>query len=157
MNYVNLSELGTVAVDTATVIYTATIWHQLSNESRDLLYTFVLSSKEDYFLTPGENLQPPTAGSKSPRTGGAWPKCLHEEYAAQIRERILLGHLVCSKEILEKILESNTSLILESEKVTKIGNLYKIFLSNFLLICNSNAAKENLGNPKILAALVTTS
>ena len=69
----------------------------------------------------------------------------------------MLGHLVCPKEIPEKILESNTLLILESESVTEIGALHKIFLSNFLLICNSNVAKEKLENPEILAALVTTS
>ena len=57
----------------------------------------------------------------------------------------------------EKILESNVLLILESESVTEIGALYKVFLSNFILIFESKTAKEKLEKPKILAALVTAS
>ena len=57
----------------------------------------------------------------------------------------------------EKILESNILLILESESVTEIGALYKVFLSNFILIFESKTAKEKLEKPKILAALVTAS
>ena len=57
----------------------------------------------------------------------------------------------------EKILESNILLILESESVTEIGALYKVFLSNFILTFESKTAKEKLEKPKILAALVTAS
>ena len=45
-----------------------------------------------------ENLEPNSAGLKSSRTRGVWHKSLEEPHSAQIKERSLLGHFVCSEE-----------------------------------------------------------
>ena len=61
-----------------------------------------------------------------------WLKSFEDDYAAQVRVRSLLGHLVCSEEIPADILELNIFRILESENVTDIGALHEI--SKFILI-----------------------
>ena len=107
---------------------------------KNLAYTSVLPSKEDYFLIFGGK-KPPTAGWKSSQTGGVWLKSPHEECSAQAREKSLLGHVVCSEEILEKTLGSNIFRILESGSVTSP------------LIIKSKTAKEKSESTEILAAL----
>ena len=54
---------------------------------------------------------------KSLRTRGVWHKSLEELHSAQIKEKSLLGHLVCSEETQRKILESEIFRILEPEGV----------------------------------------
>ena len=60
------------------------------------------------------------------RTGRVWHKAFKEDYAAQIKEKSLLGHIVCPEETQQRILESDILRILESEGVTEIGALYKV-------------------------------
>ena len=55
-------------------------------------------SAEDCALTPEDNLEPNPAGLKNSRTGGLWHKSLEEPYSAQVKEKSLLGHLMCSEE-----------------------------------------------------------
>ena len=85
----------------------------------------------------------------SPRTGGAWNKSLEEAHSAQVKERLLLGHLVCSEKTQKKILESDIFRILKSEGVTEIGALYKVSPSKFVLVFGSKAAKEKLESTEI--------
>ena len=83
------------------------------------------------------------------RTGGVWNKSLEEAHSAQVKERSLLGHLICSKETQKKILESDIFRILKSEGVTEIGALYKVSPSKFVLVFGSKAAKEKLESTEI--------
>ena len=83
------------------------------------------------------------------RTGGVWNKSLEEAHSAQVKERSLLGHLICSEETKKKILESDIFGILKSEGVTEIGALYKVSPSKFVLVFGSKAAKEKLESTEI--------
>ena len=116
---------------------------------KDGIFNFFLPSEEECNSTPEENLEPNSAGLKSSRTGGVWHKSLEESHSAQIKERSLLGHLMCSEETQKKILESDIFRILESEGVTEIGALYKVSPSKFILIFRSKTAKEKLQGTKI--------
>ena len=116
---------------------------------KDGILNFFLSSEEECHSTPEENLEPNSAGLKSSRTGGVWHRSLEESYSAQIKERTLLGHLVCSEEAQKKFLESDIFRILESEGVTEIGALYKVSLSKFILIFGSKTAKDKLQDTEI--------
>ena len=51
---------------------------------------------------------------------------------------------MCSAEVQKKILESDIFHILESERVTEIGALYKAFLLKFILVFGSKTVKEKL-------------
>ena len=113
---------------------------------KDGIHNFFLPSEGD---SPEENLEPNSAGSKSSRTRGAWHKSPEESHSAQVRERSLLGHLVCSEETQKKILESDIFRILDSEGVTEIGALYKVSPSKFVLIFGSKTAKEKLQSTEI--------
>ena len=66
--------------------------------SRNGIFNFVLPSEEDCVQAPEENLEPNSASLKSSRTGGIWHKSLEESHPAQVKEKSLLGHLVCSEE-----------------------------------------------------------
>ena len=88
-----------------------------------------------------ENLEPNSAGLKSSRTRGVWHKSLEESHSAHIKEKSLLGHLVCWEETQRKILESDIFSTLESEGVAEIGALYKVSPSKFVLAFRSKAAK----------------
>ena len=105
--------------------------------------------EEERHSTPKENLEANSAGLKSSRTGGVWHKSLQESHSAQIKERSLLGHLVCSKEAQKKFLESDIFRILESEGVMELGVLYKVSPSKFVLIFGSKMAKEKLQGTEI--------
>ena len=72
-----------------------------------------------------------------------------ELHSAQIKEKSLLGHLVCSEETQRKILESDIFRTPESEGVTEIGALYKVSPSKFVLVFGSKAAKEKLQGTEI--------
>ena len=117
--------------------------------SRNGIFNFVLPSEEDCALAPEENLEPNSAGLKSSRTGGVWHKSLEESHPAQVKEKSLLGHLVCSEETQRKILEPDIFRILGSEGVTEIGALYKVSPSKFVLVFGSKAAKEKLEGTEI--------
>ena len=110
---------------------------------------FFLPSEDECIPTPKENLEPHSAGLKSSRTGGVWHKSLEESHSAQIKERSLLGHIVCSEETQKRILESDIFRILESEAVTEIGALYKVSPSKFALVFGSKTAKEKLQGTEI--------
>ena len=101
---------------------------------KDGIFNFFVPSEEECHSTPEENLEQNSVGLKSSRTGGVWHKSLEESHSAQIKERSLLGHLVCSQETPKKFLESNNFRILESEGVTEMGALYKVSPSKFILI-----------------------
>ena len=60
--------------------------------SRNRIFNFILTSEEDCFLAPGENLEPNSAGLKSSRTRGVWHKSLEESHSGQIKGKSLLGH-----------------------------------------------------------------
>ena len=113
------------------------------------IFNFVLPSEEDCVLDPEENLEPNSAGLKSSRTGGVWHKSLQESDSAQVKEKSLLGHLMCLEETQRKILESDIFRILESEGVTEIDALYKVSPSKFVLVFGSKAAKEKLEGTEI--------
>ena len=68
------------------------------------------------------------------RTGGVWNKSLEEAHSAQVKERSLLGHLVCSEEIQKKDFRIGYLSYSESEGVTEIGTLYKVSPSKFVLV-----------------------
>ena len=112
-------------------------------------FKFDLPLRKDCSLAPGETLEPESSGSKSSRTGGVWYKALEEEYAAQIKKKLLLGHIVCPEDTQQRILESDILRILESEGVTEIGGLYKVSPSKFVLVFGSKASKEKLLNTEI--------
>ena len=101
----------------------------------------ILSSEEDCSPAPVENLEPNSAGLNSSRTIRAWHKSLEESHSALIKEKSLLGHLVCWEETQRKILESDIFSTLESEGVAEIGALYKVSPSKFVLAFRSKAAK----------------
>ena len=100
--------------------------------SKDDIFDFILLSEDDFVWASEENLDPNSAGLASSRTGGVWNKSLEEAHSAQVKERSLLGHLVCSEETQKKILESDIFRILKSEGVTEIGALYKAFSGEFV-------------------------
>ena len=112
--------------------------------SKDGIFNFYLPSEEEANSDPVENLEPNSAGLKSSRTGGVWHKSLEESHSAQIKERTLLGHLLCPEETQKKILESDIFRILGSEEVTGIGALYKVSPSKFVLVFRSKTEKEKL-------------
>ena len=58
---------------------------------------FDLPLQEDCFA-PEENLEPKSAGLKSSRTRRVWHKSLEKTHSCQIKERSLLGHIMCSEE-----------------------------------------------------------
>ena len=66
------------------------------------IFDFILPSEEDSVRSPEENLDPNSAGLKNSRTGGVWNKSLDEAHSAQVKERSLLGHLICSEETQKK-------------------------------------------------------
>ena len=102
--------------------------------SKNGINYFLLPSEEDSVRVSEENLDPNSAGLVNSRTGGVWNKSLEEAHSAQVKERSLLGHLICSKETQKKILESDIFRILKSEGVTEIGALYKVSPSKFVLV-----------------------
>ena len=59
---------------------------------------FILPAEDDSALASEENLEPNSAGLKSSQTRGVWRKSLEESHAAQIKEKSLLGHILCSEE-----------------------------------------------------------
>ena len=69
---------------------------------------FVLA--KEYCFVPEENLEPNSAGLKSSRTRGVRHKSLEENCSAWIKERSLIGHIMC--------LEKNPRKIVESEILT---------------------------------------
>ena len=73
----------------------------IATQEQDIhdMLNFILASEEDCALAPQENLEPNTAGLKSLRTRGLWHKSLGKSRAAQIKERPLSGHILCSEEI----------------------------------------------------------
>ena len=72
---------------------------------------FILPSEEECDLTPEENLEPNSAGLEISRTREVWHKSL-EEFHAQIKEKSLLGRILCSEETQRKIVESDIFRIL---------------------------------------------
>ena len=70
--------------------------------SKNGIFDFILPSEEDSVRAPEENLDPNPAGLMSQRTGGTWNKSLEEAHSAQVKERSLLGHLICSEETQKK-------------------------------------------------------
>ena len=80
--------------------------------SRNGIFSFILPSEEDSVRASEENPDPNSAGLVNSRTGGVWNKSLEEAHSAQVKERSLLGHLICSEETQKKILESNIFRIL---------------------------------------------
>ena len=117
--------------------------------SKNGIFDLILPSEEDSVRAPEEKLDPNSAGLMSQRTGGTWNKSLEEAHSAQVKERSLLGHLVCSEKTQKKILESDIFCILKSEGVTEIGALYKVSPSKFVLVFRSKAAKEKLESTEI--------
>ena len=69
---------------------------------------------------------------------------LEGSHTAKIKERSLLGYIFCSEETQQRILESDIFRILESERVTEIGALYKVSHSMFVLVFGSKTMKEKL-------------
>ena len=110
---------------------------------------FILPSEEDSVRASEENLDSNSTGLKNSRTGEVWNKPLEEAHSAQVKERSLLGHLICSEETQKKILESDIFRILKSEGVIEIGALYKVSPSKFVLVFGSKAAKEKLESTEI--------
>ena len=100
---------------------------------------FVLA-KEDCFALE-ENLEPNSAGLKSLRTRGVRHKSLEENPSAWIKERSLIGHIMCSEEIPQKILESDI--------LTEVGALYEVYPSKFVLVFGSKTPKEKLAGTEI--------
>ena len=117
--------------------------------SNNDIFNFILPSEDDCSLAPDKNLEPNSAGLKSSRTGGVCHNSLEESHAAQINERSLLGHILCSEETRKKILEPDILRILESEGVTEIGAVYKVSPSKFVLVFGSKKAKEKLSGAEI--------
>ena len=70
-----------------------------------------------------------------------WHKVLGEENASQIKEKSLLGHLLCSEVLQKKSFKNRIFFhILETEGITKIWTLYKNSSSKFILIFKSKRA-----------------
>ena len=116
---------------------------------RNSIFIFILPSEEDCNLTPEENLEPNSAGLKSLRTRGVWHESLEESHSAQIKEKSLLGYLVCSEETQKEIIKPDIFRIRESEGITEIGALYKVSPSKFVLVFGSKTAKEKLQGTEI--------
>ena len=117
--------------------------------SKNGISHFILPSEEDSVRASEENLDPNSTGLKNSRTGEVWNKPLEEAHSTQVKERSLLGHLICSEETQKKILESDIFRILKSEGVIEIGALYKVSPSKFVLVFGSKAAKDKLENTEI--------
>ena len=100
----------------------------------------VVLAKEDCFA-PEENLEPNSAGLKSSQTRGVRHKSLEENHSAWIKERSLIGHIMCSEETPKKILESDI--------LTELGALYKVSPSKFVLVFGSKTLKEKLAGTEI--------
>ena len=105
-------------LDAANIVYNqqptniATAEHQ--KQLKNGIFDFILPSEEDSVQFPVENLDPSSAGLRNPRSGGVWNRSLEEAHSAQVKERSLLGHLICSEETQKKILESDIFRILKS-------------------------------------------
>ena len=67
---------------------------------------FILPSEEECALALEENLEPNSAGLKISRTREVWHKSL-EVFHTQIKEKSLLGRILCSEETQRKIVESD--------------------------------------------------
>ena len=102
--------------------------------------TLLVLAKEDCFA-PEENLKPNSAGLKSSRTRRIRHKSLEENHSAWIKERSLIGHIMCSEETPKKILESDI--------LTEVGALYKVSPSKFVLVFGSKTPKEKLAGTEI--------
>ena len=102
--------------------------------------TLLVLAKEDCFA-PEENLKPNSAGLKSSRTRGNRHKSLEENHSAWIKERSLIGHIMCSEETPKKILELDI--------LTEVGALYKVSPSKFVLVFGSKTPKEKLAGTEI--------
>ena len=72
---------------------------------------FILPSEEECDLAPEENLEPKSAGLEISRTREVWHTSL-EVFHAQIKEKSLLGCILCSEETQRKIVESDIFRIL---------------------------------------------
>ena len=144
-NAANLNAANFVYNQQPSNVATAEDLNQLNNG----IFIFILPSEEDSARASEEDLDPNSAGSVNSRTGGVWNKSLEEAHSAEVKERSLLGHLMCSEETQKKILESDIFRILKSEGVTEIGALYKVSPSKFVLVFGSKAAKEKLENTEI--------
>ena len=66
--------------------------------------TLFVLAKEDYFALE-ENLESNSTGLKCSRTRRIRYKSLEENHSAWIKERSLIGHIMCSEETAKKILE----------------------------------------------------
>ena len=102
--------------------------------------TLLVLAKEDCFA-PEENLEPNSAGLKSSWTRGVRRKSLEENHCAWIKERSLIGHIICSEESPKKILESDILI--------EVGALYKVSSSKFVLVFGSKSSKEKLAGTEI--------
>ena len=118
-------------------------------QSKNGIFNFTLPSEEDAVQASEENLEPSSDSLMNTRTGRAWNKSLEEAYSAKIKERSLLGHIICSEGTQKKILESDIFRILKSEGVTEIGALYKVSPSKFALVFGSKTAREKLADTVI--------
>ena len=74
----------------------------------------------------GDNIEPPLAGLKSLQTTGVWHKALEKEHTAQVKEKSLLGHLLCW----------------EVPEIPEISPLYKISSSKLTLIFESKPTSQ---------------
>ena len=118
-------------------------------QSKIGIFNFILPSEEDTVQACEENLEPSSDSLMNTRTGRAWNKSLEEAHSAKIKERSLLGHIICSEGTQKKILESDIFRILKSEGVTEIGALYKVSPSKFVLVFGSKTAREKLADTVI--------
>ena len=122
---------------------------QPTNSKDDGIFNLYLPSEEESKRTPEENLESNSASLKSSQTVGVWHKSLEESHSARIKEKSLLGHLLCPERTQKKILESNIFRILRSEGITGIGALHKVSPSKFVLVFRSQMEKEKLQNTVI--------
>ena len=106
--------------------------------------TLFVLQKEDCFA-PEENLEPNSTWFKSSRTRRVRHKShsdtRHKNHPAWIKERSLIGHIMCSEETPKKILESDI--------LTEVGALYKVSASKFVLVFGSKTPKEKLAGTEI--------
>ena len=72
---------------------------------------FILPSEEECDLAPEESLEPNSADLEILGTREVWHKSL-EEFHAQIKEKSLLGRILCSEETQRKIVGSDIFRIL---------------------------------------------
>ena len=104
---------------------------------------FVLQ-KEDCFA-PEENLEPNSTWFKSSRTRGVRHKShsdtRHKNRPAWIEERSLIGHIMCSEETHQQILESDI--------LTEVDALYKVSPPKSVLVFGSKTPKEKLAGTEI--------